>query len=149
MNNLRRGIIRSFGSFWTHLEIIPVGQFFRRWIKSINQSINQKWQQIPTTMVAALWSKSFRLIDWLIDDKVNFDLIGLVKSYHTICFYGAGLKWPNTAGQIQYFRRCWTHFGRKDVCNSSLMLLHANNALSKKALRKLPKPRKISLSNRE
>ena len=25
-------------TFWTHPEIIPVGQFFRRWIKSINQS---------------------------------------------------------------------------------------------------------------
>ena len=24
--------------FWTHPEIIPVGQFFRRWIKSINQT---------------------------------------------------------------------------------------------------------------
>ena len=24
--------------FWTHPEIIPVGQFFRRWMKSINQS---------------------------------------------------------------------------------------------------------------
>ena len=24
--------------FWTHPEIIPVGQFFRQWIKSINQS---------------------------------------------------------------------------------------------------------------
>ena len=25
-------------TFWTHPEIIPVGQFFRRWIKSINQA---------------------------------------------------------------------------------------------------------------
>ena len=28
-------------TFWTHRESIPVGQFFRRWIRSINQSINQ------------------------------------------------------------------------------------------------------------
>ena len=27
-------------TFWTHPEIIPVGQFFRRWIQSINQSTN-------------------------------------------------------------------------------------------------------------
>ena len=25
-------------TFWTHPEIIPVGQFFRQWIKSINQA---------------------------------------------------------------------------------------------------------------
>ena len=25
-------------TFWTHPKIIPVGQFFRRWIKSINQA---------------------------------------------------------------------------------------------------------------
>ena len=28
--------------FWTHPEIIPVGQFFRRWMKSINQSIKNE-----------------------------------------------------------------------------------------------------------
>ena len=46
-----------------HPEIIPVGQFFRRWIKSINQSINQERRRIATTMVEALRSRSSRLID--------------------------------------------------------------------------------------
>ena len=32
---------RCLVTFWTHPEIIPVGQFLRRWIQSINQSINQ------------------------------------------------------------------------------------------------------------
>ena len=32
------GVPRCSVTFWTHPEIIPVGQFFRRWIKSINQA---------------------------------------------------------------------------------------------------------------
>ena len=36
---------------------------FQTWL--INQSINQEWQQIPTTMVEALRSEFFQLIDWL------------------------------------------------------------------------------------
>ena len=42
--------LRCSVTFWTHPETIPVGQFFRRWI---------------------LRSRSFRLIDWLIDDKLT------------------------------------------------------------------------------
>ena len=94
-------------TFWPHAEIIPVGQFFRQWIKSINQSIDQEWQQIPTTMVEALRSRSFRLIDWLIDDKLT--LIRLVYWSRTIrsVLTGAGLKWPNTAGQYSTFHQYW------------------------------------------
>ena len=33
-----RIVPRCLVTFWTHPEIIPVAQFFRRWIKSINQS---------------------------------------------------------------------------------------------------------------
>ena len=31
-------VLRCSVAFWTHPEIIPVGQFFRRWTKSINQA---------------------------------------------------------------------------------------------------------------
>ena len=50
------GIVpRCSVTFWTHPEIIPVGQFFRRWIKSINQS--------------SVYFHCKLSIDWLIDDK--------------------------------------------------------------------------------
>ena len=41
--------------------------------------------------------------DWLIDwRQVNFDLIGLLDSYRTICFYGGGAKVIEHRGTIQY-----------------------------------------------
>ena len=64
-------------TFWTHPEIISMGQFFRRWIKSINQSINQSIKN--DNKFPQRWWNHFaldpfdwlidRLIDWLIDDK--------------------------------------------------------------------------------
>ena len=87
------------GHFWTHPEIIPVGQFFRPWIKSINQSINQGRQQI---MVETLHSRSCRLIVWLIDDKSTLTwLVYWIRTARSV-FTGAGLKWPNTAGHYSY-----------------------------------------------
>ena len=65
----------------------------------LNQSINQEWQPIPTTMAEALRSRSFRLIDWLIDDKSTLTwLVYWIRTARSV-FTGAGLKWPNTAGQ--------------------------------------------------
>ena len=64
-------------TFWTHPEIIPVGQFFRRWI---------------------LRSRFLRLIDWLTESQFWLDwFIGFVP--HDLFLPGAGLKWPNTVGQ--------------------------------------------------
>ena len=76
-------------TFWTHSKIIPVGQFFRRWVKSINQSS------------VDFYCKPFsRLIDWR---KVHFDLIGLLDSCCKICFYGGGgLKGLRHNGIIRY-----------------------------------------------
>ena len=37
----------------------------------------------------------------MIDDKINFDLIGLLDSYRTICFYGGGAKVTQQNGMIQ------------------------------------------------
>ena len=51
--------------------ILPDGRF--------NQSIKPR---------LSLWTLGW-LIDWR---KVNFDLIGLLDSYRTICFYGGGAK---------------------------------------------------------
>ena len=72
-------------TFWIHPEIIPVGQFFRRWIKWMNQSIKRR---LPL--------QTFWLIDWLIDDE--WTLTWLVYWIGTV-FTGAGLKRPNIAGQ--------------------------------------------------
>ena len=70
-------------------KIIPVGQIFRRLIKSINQSINQEWQQMPTTMVKALRSRSLRLIDWLTISDLWLDwFIGFVL--HDLFLRGRG-----------------------------------------------------------
>ena len=68
---------RCSATFSTHAEIIPVGQFFRQW---------------------NLHSRSFRLIDWLIDDKLT--LIWLVYWIRTAwsVFTGAELKWVNITG---------------------------------------------------
>ena len=42
-------------------------------------------------------------VDWLIDwQEGNFDLIGLLDSYCTICFYGGGTKVTKHRGTIQY-----------------------------------------------
>ena len=71
-------------TFWTHPKIIPVGQFFRRWIKSINQAY--------TTAVNLS-------VDWLIDDQLTMTwLVYWIRTARSV-FTGAGLKWPNTAGQ--------------------------------------------------
>ena len=79
-------------TFWTHPEIIPVGQFFRRRIKSNNQSINQSSVDFHCESFA--W-----LIDWLIDDKLTLTwLVYWIRTARCV-FTGAGLKWPNTAGQ--------------------------------------------------
>ena len=73
-------------AFWTHSEIIPVGQFFRRWIKSINQA---------QTFIADF------SVDWLIDDKLTLTwLVYWIRTARSF-FTGAGLKWPNT-GTTQY-----------------------------------------------
>ena len=72
-------------TFWTHPEIIPVGQFFRRWIKSINQS-SVDFHFKPS-------------IDWLINNKSTLAwLVYWIRTARSV-FTGAGLKWPNTAGQ--------------------------------------------------
>ena len=69
-------------------EIIPVGQFFRRWIKSINQS------SVDFHCKLFDW-----LIDWLTISKLWLDwFIGFVPS-DLFLGGGGGLKWPNTAGQ--------------------------------------------------
>ena len=55
-----------------------MGQFFRRWI---------------------LCSRSFRLIDWLIDDKLTLTwLVYWIRTARSV-FTEAGLKSPNIAGQ--------------------------------------------------
>ena len=83
-----RIVPRCSAAFWTHPEIIPVGQFFRQWIKSINQSVDFHCKHL----------------DWLIDwRKVNFDLIGLLDSYHTICFSGGGATVTEHRRTIEYF----------------------------------------------
>ena len=58
-------------TFWTHPEIIPVGQFFRRWIQSINQA---------QTFIVNL------PVDWLIDDKLTLTWLVYWDSYRPICF---------------------------------------------------------------
>ena len=67
------------GSFWGD---IP---FFRRWIKSINQSIFIMTN--PDQFHLLTWNYwTFRLIDWL--TIVEVGLIGLLESYRKVCFYG-------------------------------------------------------------
>ena len=66
-------------TFWTYPEIIPVGQVFRRWC---------------FVLCPFGW-----LIDWR---QLNFDLIGLLDSYRTICFYGGGAKVTEHRGTKQY-----------------------------------------------
>ena len=80
--------LRRLVTFWTHPEIIPVGQFFRRWINR---------------------SRSFRLI-WLIDDKLTLTwLVYWIRTTRSV-FTGAGLKWPNTAGQYRAVPPCFSLF---------------------------------------
>ena len=57
-------------TFWTHPEIIPVGNFSDN---GSNQSINQAY-----TFIVSLYNHKFVPIDF---------------------FTGAGLRWPNTTGQ--------------------------------------------------
>ena len=70
-------------TFWTHPEIIPVGQFSRQCAKSINQA----WTFIVNLSV-----------DWLIDDKFTLTwLVYWIRSARSV-LTGAGLKWLNTIG---------------------------------------------------
>ena len=88
----------SWVTFWTHSEIIPVGQFFRRCI---------------------LRSRSFRLIDWLTDwlidwvidwlvdwlidwRKVNFDLVGFIGLVPPDVLLRGGAEVTQHNGIIQY-----------------------------------------------
>ena len=75
-------------TFRIHPEIIPVGQFSRRWIKSINQSS------------VDFHGKPFGwLIDWLIDDKLTLTwLVYWIRTVRSV-FTGAGLKWLNMTGK--------------------------------------------------
>ena len=85
--------VRSF--LWTHPEIIPVGQFFRRWIKSINQSIKSD-NNSPQR-----WWKHFVVgpFGCLIDDKLTLTwLVSWIRTAGSV-FTGAGLKSLNIAGQ--------------------------------------------------
>ena len=93
-------------TFWTHPEIIPVRQFFRRWIKSINQS------SVDFHCKPFGW-----LIDWLIDDKLT-----LTWLVYWICtarsdFTGGGAKVTelprdNTIlNVIHPFFRCYLKLG--------------------------------------
>ena len=65
-----------------HSGIIPVGQFSRKCAKSINQA---------QTFIVNLYN--------------HFDLIGLLDSHHTICFYGGGAKVTQNNGIIQHITR--------------------------------------------
>ena len=80
-------------TFWTHPKILPVGQFFRRWI---------------------LRSRFFRLIDWR---WVNFDLIGLLDSYRTTYFHGKG------GGMFQWLLGAKTNSGSKNRFSHSSWFL--------------------------
>ena len=54
-------------------------------------------------MVEALRSRSFRLIDWLTDDKLTLTwLVYWIRTTRSV-FTGAGLKWPNTAGKTALY----------------------------------------------
>ena len=97
---LSRGV---WSLFWPTRKSSPWGNFFWRCIQSIiqsfnhsiNQSIDQEWQQIPATMVEALRSRSFRVIDWLIDDKLTLIwLVYWILNTQSVVT-GAGLKRPN------------------------------------------------------
>ena len=98
-------------AFLTHPEIIPVGQFFRRWI---------------------LRRRSF-LVDWLIDDKLTLTwLVYWIRTARSV-FTGAGLRWPNTAGQdstcdpntaFLHFRRC--RFSLRSVFHNFLITTRIN-----------------------
>ena len=47
------------------------------------------------------------LVDWLIDWRyVNFDLIGLLDSYRTICFYGGGAKVTQRDNTVLILNTC-------------------------------------------
>ena len=119
---------RCLVTFWTHPEIIPLGQFFRRWIQSINQSINQERQQIPTTMVEALRSRAFRLVDWLTITLTW--LIYWIRTTRSI-FTGAGLKWQNTAGQYSViFIKTGVLLAGVSVMRRLMNLLRAPNLLN-------------------
>ena len=67
-------------TFCIHSGIIPVGQFSRKCAKAISQT----------------WT-------FIINIRVNFDLIGLLDSYRPICFRGAWLKWLNITGWYSIF----------------------------------------------
>ena len=110
-------------TFWTHPDIIPVGQFFRRWIKSINQA---------QTFIVNLF------VDWLIDDRLTSTwLVYWIRTAWSV-FTGAGLKWPNTAGQYRVLvtRKSATLHG---------CFVQTHNALPKNASYTPPKSRITSL----
>ena len=78
-----------FGHFWTHPEIIPVGQFFRLWI---------------------LRSRSFQLIDWLIDHKSTLTwLVYWIRAARSV-FTGGGANVTEHCGKIQYCPAVFGHF---------------------------------------
>ena len=54
-------------------------------------------------MVEALCSRSFRLIDWLVDKSTLTWLVYWIRTARSV-FTGAGLKWPNTAGKYSISR---------------------------------------------
>ena len=71
---------RCSGTVWTHPEIIPVGHFFRRWIKSINQS------SLDFHCKPFDW-----LIDWLIDDKLTLNwLVYWIRTARSVVLRGRG-----------------------------------------------------------
>ena len=73
-------------TFWTHPEIIPVGQFFRRWIQSINQA---------QTFIVNL------PVDWLIDDKLTLTwLVYWIRTARSV-FKGGGATVTEHGGTTQ------------------------------------------------
>ena len=88
----------------------PWGNFFRRRIKSINQA----WIFIVNLSV-----------HWLIDDKLTLTwLLYWTRTARSV-FTGAGLQWPNTAGQYSKHSplgKCGTQHSTPLLCNAKKRL---------------------------
>ena len=97
---MSRGVRSLFGPT---RKSFPQGNFSEGELILIHQAYVE-WQQISTTMVEVLRSRSFRLIKWLISDTLTLTwLFYWIRTARSV-FTGAGLKWPNTAGQYSICR---------------------------------------------
>ena len=95
--------------FWTHLEIIPVAQFFRRWIKSINQALISLLDSYRTICFCGGGAK-------------------VTEHRGTMHYKGSEVRWSTIFGVKQWRAACDVKYWVVGTdCTYGLLLFHAKS----------------------